>query len=308
MSAAGWAAAGVAAYDVISGPTTADRRKDVRYGHEQDNRYGLAKEASLYARSQERGLTPQEYYGSAAPGASGPSGGAQVLGNMRSKRDVATKQNLSMLGNAAAERSTKLEIAKIQSQTQLKSAEISSGTQRYSTDVSATTQTRAQDLQNAIATKNWALAKKRLETIETPKLLQELKISRQQFKKLTNEIATSTPKFMLYMKKLSMGVDNMMVEFLQHAFGVDITDPKSVQRMSPSQRAAFLQQTAGINSHAFKEAAGIGMAAQKVGGDIFTGIGDIVAPSNSNPQNLGNVKNQRFMQIRENQRNAVLGQ
>ncbi len=306
MSATAWIAGASALYSATSGPSRSQQKDDVRYGHEQDNVYSLGKEAELFRRSEDRGLTPQEYYGSAAPGASGPSGGAQVLGNMRSRRDTQRSQATAMLGNAAAERTTKLQIAKIQSETQLKSAEISSGTQRYSTDVSAKTQTRSQDLQNAIANKNWKLAKQRLETIETPKLIQELKISRQQFKKLTNEIATSTPKFQLYMKKLSMGVDNMMVEFLQHAFGVDITDPKSVQRMSLSQRAAFLQQTAGINSHAFKEAAGIGMAADKVGSDILGGLADIARPSNSNTRNLGNVKNKRSMGNRQSQRNRLI--
>ncbi len=236
----------------------------VEAGHKLDNQYRSLAESAQWDKAEERGLTPQEYYGSGASGAPSVSGGATVLGNNQTALDSQRIQASTQMRNAAAERANKLLQTKIQSDTQIKSAQISAGATTRGQDITQTTQTRGQDLQNAIATKNYALAKKRLDTIETPKLLQELKISAQQFKKLTNEIATSKPKFMLYMKKLSMGVDNMMVEFLQHAYGVDITDPKSVQAMTQQQRAAFLQHAAAINSSVFKQAAGLGLTTRGI--------------------------------------------
>ncbi len=230
---------------------------DVRLGHAEDTRSFKERDIYSWNQAKARGLTPQEYYGSSASGGSSSSGGANVLGNSQDKQRQLQSQQAQEVNERQKDRLTSIAQTKMQTDTQKTVAEIQSGTTKRGQDISSTTQKYTSNLQNDIANKNYKLAKQKLEQIEKPKLQADLKISSQQFKKLSNDIATSTPKFTLYMKKLSMGVDNMMVEFLQHSYGVDITDPKSVQAMSPEQKTAFINHTAAINSHAFREAAGI---------------------------------------------------
>ncbi len=228
-------------------------RSDIRMGHEEDTKSFKDRAQYSWDQAKERGLTPQEFYGSSAAGGSSSSGGAQVLGNSQDKANQINQQQHQETKERNKDRMT-----------QLKVAQIGAGNVQLQTD----TTKRGQDFTYDIQQKNYQLAQQKLQQIELPKLKAELKISSQQFKQMTNQIATSTPKFMLYMKKLSMGVDNMMVEFLQHSFGIDITDPKSVQGMSPSRRAAFINATAAINSSVFKEAAGIG----KITTDTLTNV------------------------------------
>ncbi len=230
-------------------------RADIRMGHDEDTRSFKDRAQYSWEQAKGRGLTPQEFYGSSAAGGSASTGGAQVLGNSQDKANQISQSQHQETKERNKDRMVQLQQTKMQTDTSRAVAEIQSGTTK-----------RGQDYTYDIANKNYKLAKQKLQQIELPKLQADLKISSQQFKKLSNEIATSKPKFMLYMKKLSMGLDNMMSEFLQQSFGIDITSKESVQGMTPSERAAFIQATAAINSTAFKTAAGL----KKVGQDTFT--------------------------------------
>ena len=79
-------------------------------------------------------MTPQEYYGSPAPGVGGPSGGAQVLGNMATQEGIANRQIFASALGAAADREVQkrgqdvqLEQTRIQAEAQVKSAELGAG-------------------------------------------------------------------------------------------------------------------------------------------------------------------------------------
>lgn len=285
-----WWQAAVAGYGIYKGSQTPDRpglgraREATRQGHQLDQDFTLGTEQKMFDRASERGMTPQEYYGSSAPGGSKVSGGAQVLGNNSTQIEAQAMQDKRQQRQAHAERSTRLLQTQMTTDAQIKSAQISAGTAtrgqditesttKRGQDINQATTTRGQDLQNAIASKNYVLAKKQLAN-QTRKLQADLKISRQQFIKLTNEIATSDPKFQLYITKLKMGVDNMVAEFLQNSYGINILDKESVQAMSTSQRAKFIQEIAGLNSFAFKEASGISLAAERTGNRILGGIRD----------------------------------
>ncbi len=231
--------------------------EDVKAGHAADLDSHRNTDAYDWRVAKQRGLTPQEFYGSSAAGGAGSSGGAQILGNSHDRQQSIQADQAQQSQERQKDRTTQLQQTQMQTQAQIQTAEIAAGQSGQNVKLQTDTQRYSADLQNAIATKNYKLANQKLQTIDKPKLLAELNINSKQLQKLSNEIATSTPAFTLYMKKLSMGVDNMMVEFLQHSYGVDITNPKSVQSMSAAERAAFINHTAAIQSNVFKEAAGI---------------------------------------------------
>lgn len=261
-------------------------QEDVRMGHTEDTRSFKERSEYSWDKAKDRGLTPQEYYGSSAAGGSSSSGGANVLGNSQDKEQLQQSKIHQESQQRSLDRQTQLQQTKMQTDTQKEVASIQAGTSRANVKTQTQTQRYSAELQNALATKNYQLAKQKLYQVELPKLKAELKISSQQFKKLSNQIATTTPKFMLYMKKLSMGVDNMMVEFLQHSYGVNITDPKSIQAMSLSERKAFISHTAGINSQVFKEASGLGLTTQGITEPWTNKISDFFKPG----QKTGNKK------------------
>lgn len=256
------------------------------YGNELDNESYMLRDRYDWMKARKRGLTPQEFYGSAAAGGSATTGTNAVLGNQAMQRAQinadAYRNAMNQTLDAAVQlrgQDMEMEKARLQADTAKETTGMQTDAQRYSAE-----------LVNDIANKNYRLAKQRLKQIEVPKLLAELKINERQYKILTNEIATSDPKFQLYMKKLSMGVDNMMVEFLQHSFGVNITDPKSVQKMTKEQRRHFIEYTAALNSSAFKEVAGASKAAWNILDKAGDGVSNLVDGLNDMlPEfNLGN--------------------
>lgn len=273
----------------------------VRLGGAQDHKFYKKRDTYDWRKAMKRGLTPQEYYGSPAAGNNPTSGATTTLGNQFGQAEQQKYQQIGQAAQNAASNQTSMNIAQLQSDTSIETAKISAGASRFGATTSAEASMYSTDIKNALATKNYQLVKQRLTQVEIPKLLAQLKISSQQFKKLTNEIATSTPAFTLYMKKLSMGVDNMMVEFLQHSYGINITDPKSVQSMSPEQKAKFIQHTAGITSHAFKEAAGITLGVKSRSTSIFNDLSQAFNYSDSpNKTKSGKQNNtQRATQARE---------
>lgn len=256
----------------IDRPPTTKRMSQygVRLGHSEDTRSYKERDQYDWQQAKNRGLTPQEFYGSSAAGGSSSSGGANVLGNSLDKQNIQKQSMHQESQQRNLDRATQLQQTKMQTDSQQTVAQIQAGVQ-----------TAGQKITETLGQGNLKVMQAKLAN-DTRKLKADLRISDQQFKLLSNQIAISTKKFTLYMKKLSMGVDNMMVEFLQHSYGVDITDPKSVQAMSPAQKAAFINHTAAINSHAFREAAGITLGVSDRAGTIGSSTPNILG--NSMPQ------------------------
>ena len=200
----------------------------VKSGHKYDLRYSLRKEEELWNRSQERGLTPQEYYGSPAAGGAGGglSGGAQTLGSIQEGTQQAVMQS--------QQQKTQLAIAERQAESAENVARIQAGASQYSTDKTF-----------EAAMNNYNLKRDEYLNVTVPQAAANLGKTEQETKKLINEVATSKPKFVRLMKLMSMGLDNTLVHLATSATGLDIGDPEVVANMNEDERAKL---TAAIMS------------------------------------------------------------
>ena len=216
-------------------------RQSAKKGLEYENRYYLRRENELWQRGVDRGLTPQEYYGSPAPGAGGPSGSTgATLGR---NRDV-DKQNMQQAAIA-------LQQTKMQTDAQRDVA-------RIQTDAVK----RGQDFNYDIASQTLNLDRARLE-IERNKAAASIGKTNKEVDLLVNQVATSKPKFVLLMKQLSMGPLNLLTELTMRHHGISLSDD-SFQRMQPDQRQEILNEIIALSSKLRIEQSGFSKLGESV--------------------------------------------
>ena len=200
-------------------------RQSTKKGLEYENRYFLRRENELWQRGVQRGLTPQEYYNSPAPGQGGPSG--SVGATLGRNRDV-DQQNMQQAAIA-------LQQTKMQTDAQRDVA-------RIQTDAV----TRGQDLNYDIASQTLNLDRARLE-IERNKAAATIGKTNKEVDMLVNQIATSKPKFVLLMKQLSMGPLNLLTELTMRHHGIALSND-SFQKMQPEEREKILDEIIALSS------------------------------------------------------------
>lgn len=260
-------------------------REGVILGNKLDDRSYRRRDQYDWQRAKSRGLTPQEFYGSAASGGSSTSGSGGTLGNqagnitmqeaaMNQENRLRTQQQMIDAGVTLRGQDVELEKAKV-------GAEATKSAAQTSAEASISVAQMTTQTQEAIAARNWKLAYKRYLEVELPKFKQEMKISEQEYNKLVNEVATTDKAFVTYMKKLSMGVDNMMVEYFQAIYGFDITKPDEVRALPEHKRKKFLKEVMAFQSTSLKEFQGAVTGITGAMNDFGTGVSQGV-------QNIGN--------------------
>lgn len=229
-----WEAVAGAVGGAILGGVTGDWASE--RGASRDYDYSLKKEDALYARAQERGLTPQEYYGSNAPGSANVSGSGQVLGNSLNTGIAAGTQAAMQAREKEKDRENAKEIAEIQAGATM----------------------RGQDTQAQIAANQLALENRKFTEIALRESASKLNLQEQQIAIAVNEVTTSSPKWEMMMKNLTMGPDNMWVQsYIEHTGINPITDPESFKKLPKEERKKFLLGFLAYGSATQKEMMGI---------------------------------------------------
>lgn len=249
--------------DSITGGPDRRARRRTKLGHQYDNRYSLQKEQSLYDRAMARGLTPQEYYGSPAPGAPGVSGGAQVLGNTANQNQIAMAQLFSEQAGKEADR----QVLRRGQDTQKEIAQISAGATTGAAQISSDANERIATIVNELGKKQLELKSRELEEYLLQKLKNETELNVAMVEKTLNE-AKFTPEFKKEITKMSMGVSNSVNLMLQKRFGVDVSDQAEMQSLSDSEMKNMLRVFMAADSNLYSEIAGLLGAAS--GEDEFT--------------------------------------
>lgn len=200
-------------------------------GAAADYRYGLKREAELWRRAQERGLTPQEYYGSSAPGgaASGSYGQSQVMGNAMQQSSAAVAEQVFQADQNQQNRDTQKDVAKTQADAQVKVAEIKAGT-----DI------RGQDLTAQVSREKLAQVIRQHEEIGLQQLAKDLRMSESELKLRAQELITKSPQFLREMKRLGMGTENMFVEVVLRSMGIDDFD--QIPNLSKAKQKELMQR------------------------------------------------------------------
>lgn len=222
-------------------------------------------------RGLESGLTPYEMFMGPAGGAGGGvSNSGATLGNAASTAGQQAAQFAMQAGENQKDRAKDLQQTKMQNDTQKEIAEIQAGVT-----------TRGQDINYKVAQQTLALDQKRLE-VEVHKAGASIGLTKAQTQKTLNEVVTSDKDFMILMKQLSMGKDNLLVELTLRDAGISLTNP-NFENMPPKERKALIDRIIALSSTAYVEGQGanaLGAQAVEAGvkthNTIFQAIVDVL--------------------------------
>ena len=183
----------------------------------------------LYNKATAAGLTPYEFYNTGSAGTvGGASGQAQVMGNNWSKVGEGIRSAMLQRGLKQMDNDTARDVAQIHADASKNVAE---------------TQTQTQKL---IAENRLKLDRDTFLYVTLPESAAKLKLNEADLKLRLNQVATSTPRFMKFMKMLTMGVDNTLSAFLQNMNGYNLTDPESVKKIPEKDRSKILSMLLAI--------------------------------------------------------------
>lgn len=230
-----------------------------RRGNKIDDESYRARDQYDWEMARERGLTPQEFYGSPAAGGSAASGG-QTLGN----NQTAMIQKYQDMQFRAEEnqKDRENEIAK---------AEIHAGASLGSSKISAEASMYAADIQERIAQGKLDLSTKEFNQVTLPGAAAKLKLTKEQTAKAINEVATSAPQFVRSKILLQMGVENTIQTALLQRFGIDITSKADMAKLTTEQFQNVLSVLIASGSATNRELqgllAGFSSTIQLLGGD-----------------------------------------
>lgn len=234
-----------------------------------ENRYFFRRERELYHRAVDRGLTPQEYYGSPAPGVSGPSGSmAATLGNAENQAAIAGSEIAAQAFGKSQDRAvlkrgqdTQLAVAKLQAGAQIESAKIGAGATKEAATITQTGQVAIARLRNLLEERKISLAEKEFDKVTLPAAEANIGLTREQIKVAVNQIATTTPEFIRGNILLQMGFDNTMQNMILKRHDVDPTSVKSMQSLSSEEFESLMTLMLGYSSAIGRETRGIASTA-----------------------------------------------
>jgi hypothetical protein len=232
------------------------------------------------------GLTPWEVYGGPAGGAGGgTTGSGQVLGNNATQIDAAAMQAEQQRIQQGVGLLADLAKTEMQIEGQKDVAEIQNEGSLAVANVSATTQTAIAEMRNAIEKGRLDLDTRQFEEIALDIAEAELNISREQYKKVKNEVTTSSPAFQREMKRLSMGLDNLLVEYAIKKFGVDPTSSRAdFLKIPEKDREAFYDFVMMGRSKIFTESKGL--SESDFMQDIGTTLGNMIGGIDQGARNI----------------------
>jgi hypothetical protein len=230
----------------------------------------------------DKGMTPYEMFmGPAAGAGGGTTGSGATLGSQPAKLAASSVQASTArlaasteIQKAKMDMASKVITAGIQANTQKEVAEMQTGATRYSADKSSDASQYSAELQYKMKHKELVLSRERFETVDLPMAAANIGKTEQETKEIINRVATSTPEFVVMMKRLQMGPQNILVEYAINNFGFNPLDKGSVEKASEEQKRNFLGLVLGSQSVAVRELFGASMATGMAVGQAKDTIGN----------------------------------
>lgn len=234
------------------------------------------------------GMTPYEMYmGPAAGAGGGTTGSGQTLGNAANQRGIAlqqaqqqnSQQNRLLKQQSAennADRLTTLAQTAIQAKTQKDVAEVQAGTATRGQDIDERVQMARQELEREIAEGQLNLGRDQFNA-NVQRIAVQNALDLKQVEKLVNDIATSHPDFVMRLKQLTMGKENMIVEYFQRHHKINLYEPESFMSLPYKEREALVAKMINIGSPLYAAAGAIKDQGGQTVDDLITTLGN--APS-----------------------------
>ena len=201
------------------------------------------------------GLTAVEAFGSPASGAGGgTTGSGATLGNAASQQAIVDKQN-------AQQRNTALQSKIIDATTALQTTKMQTEAQKEVAGMQTGATTRGQDINQKIAENTLNLERDKLE-VERNKAASLIDMQKQQTEKLVTEIALNDKKWLLAMKQLSMGPQNLLTELTMRHHGINLSDD-SFASLPKEKRTEILNEIIALSSKFRIEQSGLAALGEK---------------------------------------------
>jgi len=232
-------------------------REGTAEGLRREHNYYRKRDRYDWRQAKDRGLTPQEFYGSSAAGNSASSGAVSTLGNQLAQAKQAQYQGFGNAVQTAASQAVPVKVAQINQQTALGTARIQAGQSGLNTQMTTSTQYAIAEMRNRIDQGKLDLSNKEFNSVSAPAAAQALKISAQEFKLKVNEVANTQPAWVREKTLLNMGVDNTIQTLILKRTGYDITKQSDVKSMSPSAYKKILTSLLAAKSSTSTGAAGV---------------------------------------------------
>ena len=180
------------------------------------------------------GMTPYEMYmGPAAGAGGGTTGSGQTLGNAGANFQTQAKV-------AADQREMQREENQRDRLTSLAQTAMQTDAQRDVAQISHDATIGSSQLNLAGVKERIAFDEKVFQQTTLPESAAAIAKTEAETKKAINEIATSDKDFVLYMKKLSMGPDNMIAEMYQQIHNIDVTNGSDLRKLPMETRQKLL--------------------------------------------------------------------
>ena len=249
-----------------------DQKKAMRWGNQFDAQQYRKLSNWDWQKAQERGLTPQEYYGSSASSGNAGTASTSTLGNAQNQQQMQERGLKQESRERQLDRDTEIKKAAISAFGSIKSSFLGKEAALGSAETSAKASIQVQRMRDRIDQQKIDLSKRELEEITIPAAAAALNKTNKEIKYLVNQIETSTPKWERWRIMTQLGVDNAIQNYILSKAGVNPADPKSVQSLSEEKYQALLtsllsaKATLSGNIAAIKE---IGSELGRVTGKAF---------------------------------------
>ena len=230
-----------------------------KQGMKLGNKLDIANQQTMFdfrlQRGREAGLTNVEIFGSPASGAGGgTTGSGATLGNAantQGMQQAQLEQDRKLAWQSKiADTTTALMQTKMQTDAQKDVAEMQTG---------ATT--RGQDINQQIAANTLNLERDKLK-LERDKAASTIGMQRKQTEKLVTEIALNDKKWLLAMKQLSMGPQNLLTELTMRHHDISLSDD-SFASLPKAKRVEILNEIIALSSKFRIEQSGLAALGEK---------------------------------------------
>ena len=252
-----------------------DAQKElVTLGNQQD----IANQKEMYDyrinQGIDAGMTPYEMYmGPAAGAGGGTTASGQTLGNAASAQQASIRESALKMQENDKNRMTQLAQTAMQAGAQRDVAQINAGVQTRGQDITAETAQAERKLRDKIEGGKLQLGRDQLNA-NLQRIAVQNAVDLKQVEKLVNDIATSHPDFVLRLKQMSMGVENMLVEYFQRHHGINLYDEKSFMSLPFEKREALISEMIAISSPVYGAAAAVKDQGGQTVDDLITTLGN----------------------------------
>ena len=262
--------------DAILGSSAAKKARRATY---EGIRWDLQAQKDMFdyriQRGQDEGMTAYEMFmGPAAGAGGGTTGTGQALGNQAMQQAQMRQEAFRVAKERALDRQTDLAKTQMQTDAQKYSADRAADATTGAAGIGAKASVYGSTLRYLIDNQQLKLNQRTFEEVTLPAAAENLNLTKEQTRLVINQIATSEPEFVKFMKFLTMGPENIKATFPTALTGINPAKPETVKNATKEERERYLSLVLGLTSNTLSEGMGAQQLLQDTTLQLGTGLGE----------------------------------